>query len=76
MLSEISQNEKLYNIFHNITNDLQMMSPNITNDLQTTSPNITNNLQMMSQNATSLAVYYINLKARAIESQLGLTDGR
>ena len=65
MLSEISQNEKLYNIFHNITNDLQMMSPNITNDLQTT-----------SQNATSLAVYYINLKARAIESQLGLTDGR
>ena len=65
MLSEISQNEKLYNIFHNITNDLQMMSPNITNDLQT-----------MSQNATSLAVYYINLKARAIESQLGLTGGR
>ena len=65
MLSEISQNEKLYNIFHNITNDLQMMSPNITNDLQ-----------MMSQNATSLAVYYINLKARAIESQLGLTGGR
>ena len=65
MLAEISQNEKLYNIFHNITNDLQMMSPNITNDLQT-----------MSQNATSLAVYYINLKARAIESQLGLTGGR
>ena len=65
MLAEISQNEKLYNISHNITNDLQMMSPNITNDLQTT-----------SQNATSLAVYYINLKARAIESQLGLTDGR
>ena len=65
MLSETSQNEKLYNISHNITNDLQMMSPNITNDLQTT-----------SQNATSLAVYYINLKARAIESQLGLTDGR
>ena len=65
MLSETSQNEKLYNISHNITNDLQMMSPNITNDLQT-----------MSQNATSLAVYYINLKARAIESQLGLTGGR
>ena len=65
MLSETSQNEKLYNISHNITNDLQMMSPNITNDLQTT-----------SQNATSLAVYYINLKARAIESQLGLTGGR
>ena len=64
MLSEISQNEKLYNIFHNITNDLQMMSPNITNDLQT-----------MSQNATSLAVYYINLKAGAIESQPGLTGG-
>ena len=65
MLSEISQNEKLYNIFHNITNDLQMMSPNITNDLQ-----------MMSQNATSLAVYYMTFKGRAIESQLGLTGGR
>ena len=65
MLSEISQNEKLYNIFHNITNDLQMMSPNITNDLQT-----------MSQNATSLAVYYMTFKGRAIESQLGLTGGR
>ena len=65
MLSEISQNEKLYNIFHNITNDLQMMSPNITNDLQTT-----------SQNATSLAVYYMTFKGRAIESQLGLTGGR
>ena len=66
----------MYNIFHNITNDLQMMSPNITNDLQTTSPNITNNLQMMSQNATSLAVYYMTFKGRAIESQLGLTGGR
>ena len=65
MLAEISQNEKLYNIFHNITNDLQMMSPNITNDLQTT-----------SQNATSLAVYYMTFKGRAIESQLGLTGGR
>ena len=65
MLSEISQNEKLYNISHNITNDLQMMSPNITNDLQTT-----------SQNATSLAVYYMTFKGRAIESQLGLTGGR
>ena len=65
MLAEISQNEKLYNISHNITNDLQMMSPNITNDLQTT-----------SQNATSLAVYYMTFKGRAIESQLGLTGGR
>jgi hypothetical protein len=65
MLSETSQNEKLYNISHNITNDLQMMSPNITNDLQTT-----------SQNATSLAVYYMTFKGRAIESQLGLTGGR
>ena len=30
MLSEISQNEKLYNIFHNITNDLQTTSQNAT----------------------------------------------
>ena len=54
MLAEISQNEKLYNISHNITNYIQMML----------------------QNITSFAVYYMTFKGRAIESQLGLTDGR